>query len=262
MGFTPMEIVFIRVTVAAAAMIWYCFITDPRKLNIRLKDSFWFLGTGIGSLVFFNWCYFHAMDKTSLATAALLLYTAPVFVLLMSCLFLGEQITKKKAAAMAIVFAGSALSSGILTEQGNPLSWPGIFYGLGAGFGYGLYSIFGTVLLRKYQAETVSTYTFVFAAAGAAPAFVSGFQWSGLACLSKALWPALGIGILSSMLPFLLYTRGLKLVSASKASGVAAIEPVAAAAVGLVFFEETLDGGKILGIIMTLWGIFLLKSAE
>lgn len=258
MEFTPMEIVFIRLAVAAAAMVWYCLITDRNKLKIRITDSFWFLGTGIGSLVLFNWCYFHAMEKVSLATAALLLYTAPVFVLLMSYLLFGERITKRKAWAIAVVFAGSALSSGILTKSNNPLSWPGLFYGLGAGFGYGLYSIFGTILLKKYHPETVSTYTFVFATAGVAPFAVFSFEWKGLCFWPQTLWPALGIGILSSMLPFLLYTRGLRLVSASKASGFAAIEPVAAAIVGTIFFQEAMDGGKIFGIMLTLWGILLL----
>ena len=87
LGFAPMEIVQIRVTVAAAGMAVCFMATDRKKLRISIKDFPWFAGTGIGSLIFFNWCYFHAMEESSLAVAAVLLYTAPMFVFFLSVLF-------------------------------------------------------------------------------------------------------------------------------------------------------------------------------
>ncbi len=177
LGFAPMEIVQIRVTVAAAGMAVCFMATDRKKLRISIKDFPWFAGTGIGSLIFFNWCYFHAMEESSLAVAAVLLYTAPMFVFFLSVLFLGERVTKRKVSAILVVFSGSALASGLIGpgvlgasggggKAGCPLSPAGLLYGLGAGFGYGLYSILGKALLKRYGPETVSIYTFIFAAAG------------------------------------------------------------------------------------------------
>ncbi len=170
-----------------------------------------------------------------------------------------------------MVFSGSALASGLIGpgvlgasggggKAGCPLSPAGLLYGLGAGFGYGLYSILGKALLKRYGPETVSIYTFIFAAAGAALFAPLGRLGERMAHIPSAWLPALGIGIMCSMLPFLLYTKGLKQVPASKASVFASLEPVMAAAVGILAFGEMPDGGKFLGTAVTLGGIVLLEK--
>lgn len=111
-------------------------------LRIRLRDLWLFAGTGICSLVFFNYCYFNAMQQTSLAVAALLLYTAPVFVMLMSLVCFGEAFTRTKALALLLTFSGCACVTGVFGSSVT-LTLSGLLYGLGSGFGYALYSIFG-----------------------------------------------------------------------------------------------------------------------
>lgn len=298
-GFSPIQIVFIRVGVAALVMTLYLLAADRDKLKIRLRDSLWFVGTGMCSLVFFNWCYFHAMDQSSLAVAAVLLYTAPAFVLLMSVLCFGERMSFRKLAALLVVFAGIMLVSGVFEPGSAQLSLSGILFGLGSGFGYALYSILGTVLLKKYPPETVSVYTFIFAAAGsallmavsamptadvftgmaAAEAGASGSTASGVAevgAIASGLgsaaidlaavnqpqvWiSALGIGVVCSMLPFTFYTKGLTAVPASRAAVMATLEPVVAALTGVVFFREAMDMGRLFGILLILGGILLLGS--
>lgn len=261
-GFTPIQIVFIRVGVAALVMTSYLLVTDKSRLKIHWQDSPWFVGTGMCSLVFFNWCYFHAMDKSSLAVASVLLYTAPVFVLLMSVIFFREKLTFRKLAALLVVFAGIILVSGVFPAGAAAISTAGILYGLGSGVGYALYSILGTVLLKKYEPETISVYTFIFAAVGSAclalpqPVVTGMISW-------PAVWvSALGIGVVCSMLPFTFYTKGLTGGSASRASVMATLEPVVASLTGTVIFREAMDAGKIAGIVLILGGILLLGSGQ
>jgi drug/metabolite transporter (DMT)-like permease len=90
-GFSALEIVFLRVLSAALIMFIYIGLTDRKLLKIRFSDAYYFIGTGIFSLVFFNWCYFITIREASVAIAAILLYTAPIFVLLMSRLFFKER---------------------------------------------------------------------------------------------------------------------------------------------------------------------------
>lgn len=261
-GFTPIQIVLIRVGVAALVMTGYLLVTDKSRLKIRWQDSLWFVGTGMGSLVFFNWCYFHAMDRSSLAAASVLLYTAPAFVLVLSVIFFREKLTFRKVTALLVVFAGILLVSGCLDSGQASLSWAGILYGLGSGFGYALYSILGTVLLKKYEPETVSVYTFIFAAAGSACLVA---VQPGIAGDISQPWVwvwALGIGVICSMLPFTLYTKGLTVVSPSRASVMATLEPVVAALTGAVVFGETMDAGKLSGMILILGGILLLGKEQ
>ena len=82
-----MEIVFLRTFVAATLLFLYLLVFNREKLRVRLRDLWLFFGTGIVSLLAFNYCYFSAMAYTSLAVAAVLLYTAPAFVAVLSALF-------------------------------------------------------------------------------------------------------------------------------------------------------------------------------
>ena len=83
--------------------------------------------------------------------------------MLMSVLFFREKLTGRKLLALALAFGGCVLVSGI---SGGGLTLSGLLFGLGSGFGYGLYSILGTVALRRYSPYTVTTWTFLFAAVG------------------------------------------------------------------------------------------------
>ena len=167
-GFAPLQITTLRVTAAllfTALIIWR---TDIRQFFIRPKDWWMFFGNGVIGLVFFNWCYFNAIAGGSLAIAALLLYTAPVFVMLMSVILFHEKLTKEKIVALILTFVGCGCITGAFA--GNlSVSRETFLYGLASGFGYALYSIFGKPATRKYSALTVSLWCFLFAAAFTLP---------------------------------------------------------------------------------------------
>ena len=162
-GFSSVQIVSIRVTLAALIFAAILFIRDRAGFRIARKDLPLFLGLGLGSILFFTVCYFSAIAVMSLSTAAILLYTSPIWIMLMSALFFREKLTGRKLLALALAFAGCVLVSGI-SGEGIPLK--GLLLGLGSGIGYGLYSILGTLALRRYSPYTVTTYTFLFAAVG------------------------------------------------------------------------------------------------
>lgn len=77
--FLATAIVALRVLFAAVLMTAVIFKIDPKLLKIRWRDSWLFIGTGIFSLVFFNYCYFRSIESSSISIAVLLLYTAPGF---------------------------------------------------------------------------------------------------------------------------------------------------------------------------------------
>ena len=137
-----MEIVALRATVSCIAMGVFLLIYDRHLFRIHLKDLWCFLGTGIMSIVFFNYCYFKAMTVASLSVAAVLLYMAPAIVMVLSYFLFQEAITKQKVLALLLTFIGCILVTGVITNPGT-VTGAGILAGLGAGFGYALYSIFG-----------------------------------------------------------------------------------------------------------------------
>ncbi|MCR5206525.1 MAG: DMT family transporter [Lachnospiraceae bacterium] len=261
-GFDSIQIVSIRVTLAALFFAIILLVKDHSGFKIALKDIPLFLGLGFGSILFFTICYFTAITMMSLSTAAILLYTSPIWIMLMSVLFFKEKLTKKKLIALAIAFTGCVLVSGISGEGISPL---GLFIGLGSGIGYGLYSILGTIALRKYSPYTVTTYTFIFAAVGSwficRPSEMiskfseaSDFTFLILFCGLTAL--------ITAVIPFLAYTLGLRNVEASKAGIIATIEPMVATLIGIVVFSEPLTLFSGIGMILILAAVIILNTKE
>lgn len=257
-GFTAMQIVAIRCTIAALVMVAFLLLSNRGALRIRIRDLWYFIGTGIVSLVFFNWCYFCAIEYSSLGVAAVLLYTSPVFVTVLSAVFFRERITWIKLTALVLTLLGSILVAGILGQASDGISLYGILLGVGSGLGYALYSIFGRIALTKYAPITVTTYTFLFAALCALP--LSGLHHALFLFSLPSVWGnSLGMGILCCALPFLLYTKGLDQVETGKAAIMATLEPAVATAIGILFYGETLSWLKILGIGLIFLSIVLLN---
>ncbi|MCI5519645.1 MAG: DMT family transporter [Treponema sp.] len=258
-GFSAIQIVSIRISLAALIFSLVLLIKDRRGFRISIKDIPLFLGLGFGSILFFTVCYFTAITMMSLSTAAILLYTSPVWIMLMSIFFFHEKLDRRKLIALLLAFGGCVLVSGI---SGEEMTVTGLLIGLGSGIGYGLYSILGKIALRKYSSYTVTTYTFIFAAAGSwiisQPADMIGkfsvasdFGFLIVLCFLTAL--------ITAVIPFLSYTIGLESVEASKAGIIATIEPMVATLIGILVFSEKLTFMSGAGILLILAAVVILN---
>ena len=208
-GLTPMEIVALRVFFSFFFLFLYGCISKRGEMTIALKDIYLFIGTGLLSIAFFNWAYFTSVQLLSISVAVILLYTAPAFVMIMSVLFLKEKITVMKVVLLCMTLLGCLLVTGLTNlsyQDGDVL---GYLIGLGAGFGYALYSIFGKFALNKYSPFTVSFYTFFVASLLLVP--MTGI-WLKLPIIvnGKAMIYIVGLSLISTVLAFLLYTEGLR----------------------------------------------------
>ena len=259
MGFTEMQMLFVKGVVASAVLFLLIFIKDRKQLKLNSwKDIRYFFGTGICSFAFFSWAYMKAINLTSLGVAAVLLYTAPTFVMLFSILLFHEKMTKTKGIVLLMTFAGCVLVTGLL-EGGAAFTWQGILIGLASGVGYALYSIFGTYAIRAgYGSLTISFYTFVMATC------LMTFLVEPAVVVTKITemgqWPlAISFALLTTVVPYLTYTKGLSGLPASKASVTATIEPVVAALLGIFVFHESASMLKITGIVLVLSSVVLMS---
>lgn len=139
----------------------------------------------------------------------------------------------------------------------------GILIGLGAGLGYGLYSILGTIALRRYSTYTVTTYTFIIAAVGSLFLCSLPDLWHKIHGLLTQTVPGgffiLLTGLVTAVIPFLLYTLGLEQVEASRAAILATIEPMFATLIGVVVFHEYLTLMSLCGIMCIFGAIVVLN---
>lgn len=260
-GLGSMQILAVRAVVSAAVLGLFLFLYNRNLFHVRWKDLWCFLGTGVFSLLFFGYCYNRTILLTSLSVAAILLYTAPAMVAVMSFFLFKESMTRRKLLALLLAFAGCVLVTGVL-EGAHAVSALGILTGLGSGFGYALYSIFSRFALeRGYHPLTVTFYTFVFTAAGAA--FIT--KWQPIVvfvCGNPGnLVYSIAYGIVTTVLPYIMYTFGLRYIESGRASVMATVEPVVATLIGVVVLRERMTVMGAAGVLLVLAALVLVQSS-
>ena len=258
LGFTSIQVACVRLVTAGILFSLILLIKDPKGFKIKAKDIPLFLALGLVSILFFTCCYFTAIRLMTMSTAAILLYTSPIWVMVLSVIFLKEKITSRKIIALVLAFAGCVLVSGF----GGKVTLIGILVGLGSGLGYGLYSIFGTFALKNYQPLTVTCYTFLIAGLGSIfvcdPAdLISKIQAAG--SLHKLLGFILLTAVITAVIPFLLYTLGLNKTTASRAAVLATVEPAAATLFGFFVMKESIGPVAVCGILLVFSAITVLS---
>lgn len=260
-GFSPLQIACLRILFGAVLFLLITAIFRRDLLKIQPRDVGLFLGMGLLSLLLFTVCYFTTISLASLSVAAILLYTSPIWVMLMSAVCFREKITRRKLLCAAMAFGGCVLVSGI--GSAASLSPMVIVTGLLSAVGYGLYSIFGTFALRKYQPLTVTTYAFLFGAVGAL-LLCNPAQIARVICESgqpgRLVLLITVTAFVTAVLPYLLYTVGLSRMRASAAAIMASIEPVVATTAGALVFGEALTVPAFAGIALVLGAIVVLNA--
>lgn len=255
-GYDSFDIMCFRAWVGAVLMFIFFLVKDKNLLKINLRDVWMFIGTGIFSLTFFSYCYFTSIVRTGAAVAVVLLYTSPIFVMLMSAVVFKEKITSKKIVALVLTFIGSALVAGLI-GTGTKLSMGSLLLGLGAGFGYALYSIFAGFAVKKYSSLTVTFYTFLFSGL-TLPFFRNPITLIGNVTLKEVPW-MIGIALICTVIPYFCYTWGLGKMEAGKAAVLVTVEPLVGALIGIFLYHEDAGFFKIFGIILIFLAVILLS---
>ncbi|NLC73196.1 MAG: EamA family transporter [Ruminococcaceae bacterium] len=262
LGVAPGGIIFIRCSLAAVMFGITLIFTDLKQFRIKLRDFWCFLGTGILSSLFFTYCYFTATTIMSLSAASILLYTAPVMVVIMSSILFKESFGINKLIALILSLIGCALVSGIVGSDVK-ISARGLFLGLCAGFGYALYSIFARFAInRGYSSNTINFYSSVITAVGAALLFGISSPIAIMFSSVNTLLLCLAVAFFSCYLPYMFYTYGLTGLPSGTASIIATIEPVVASLVGIIIYKETLSLPAFLGIVLVLGAVILLNVKQ
>lgn len=254
-GLSLIQITACRAVFSSFFLFVYFLVKDKNLLKIKLKDIWMFVGTGVVSLTFFSLCYFSTILESGASIAVILLYTSPIFILLLSAILFKEKITKIKLFALILTFVGCIFVTGVGGE--NHLSAKGLFIGLCAGFGYALYSIFSRFALKKYKPLTVTFYTFVFSSISLLPfcnvvEICSSFS-------EKSLLFLIGIALVCTVLPYIFYTYGLSGLETGKAAILVTVEPLVGSLIGIFVWKENLDMLKLIGIIMIFIAVILIN---
>jgi drug/metabolite transporter (DMT)-like permease len=255
----PLTVVTFRALIAFALLFFAKIVLDPDSLRIRRSDFIYFAIYGLLSVTLCFLLFFYAIKFTTIATATILLYTYPAFIVILSTIFLKEELTRSKLFALLLTFLGCILVVQVYFPSELKLNLKGIICGLGAGLGAGLYSVMGKKAVERYSALTVVTYAlgfgsfFLVIARGVRPLYAVNYP------TMTWVW-IFALAIFSTLLGYSIYTRGLKYIEASRAGIVATWEVVVASFLAFVIFGEKLSVLQIFGVLFIFLGIFIIRT--
>lgn len=260
-GFSSVQCAAIRCIFTSLLLLIIVLITDVKSLKVQLKDLLVFLGAGVFGISVFSLCYFKAIHILGGASVpSLLLNTSPIFVLIIASIFFKEKITLNKIVAIVMAVFGVACVSGVFNGVGA-ISLEGLIFGILSGLGYALYSVFTKSVAKKYNPLVINFYAYLFAMLVVVPA--SGiFKDIGLLITPKGTLYSLGLVVLCTAVPSVLYSFGMKNLNVSTVSVMAMIDPVTATVIGLAIMSESISVFKIVGIICVLTAIVILNLPQ
>lgn len=248
-----MRLGFTFVLMALWALIFRRDVFVTKKRCVK-----YYIGCGLG-MVGSSLFYFYAIPMTSMAVAAVLMYTAPIIVVVLSIFIFHEHLTILKTICCLASFLGAALVSGIVGGVDH-ISVPGLLFGCAAGFSYALYSIFSSLaLMRGAKPLSITVYAFCFATLAMIPFGNVPSLVGKIAVDPVIVLIALAQALVSCLAPYVLYTIGLKFTNASNASIMSTVELVAAAVIGFFAFKENPGFFGIIGIVLVIGSVVLLN---
>ncbi len=265
-GLSALAIGFLRAGVAALISTAVLLLFRRSDLRVSRRALALYAGFGLCGVALLYIFYAEAVLLTSVATASVLLYTAPAFVTLYAAWQFREPLTRRKLGVLALMVLGSALVSKAYNPAELQLSLVGVFCGLGSGLTYASYTVFAKYA-HKQPAWTSVTYSLIFGALFLLPLQffqIPGLSGRGLAPVleNNAVWIfVLGLSLGPTLGSYALYNVALQRVPASNASLVATIEPVVAALGGWLLFGQMLAPLQIVGAAMILGGAALLSMS-
>ena len=260
-GITSLQMTAVRGTVSFICIASYLLMCNRKQFKTTLKDLILFAVVGI-MLFLSAFLYYSAIQMTSISTAVILMYAAPIYVMIFSVIFLGESFSKLKLASLVLMIAGCCLVSGII--GGLKFNFLGILLGFLSGITYATYNIVTKISMDRGNSPLSNTvYGFAFMAIIALSISKPGDIITVASTKPAVLVPLMiGLGIVTFVSPYFLYTLAMKDLPAGTASALGIVEPMAATVYSVILFKEELTVFSAVGIILILGAVLLLAKAE
>lgn len=207
----------------------------------------------LGIALSLNWIFlFEAYKHTTIATATLSYYLAPVFVALLSPLVLKEQLTTAQFVCITTSLIGMILVSGVLTKPFYGIKdFIGIGYGLAAAVSYA-----SLTLLNKFTKEATAAEATIaqlgMASVVLLPYVFSTKDLGGITIGIKEILLLIILGVIHTGLGFWLYFSSIQDLKAQTVAAFSYIDPVTAILLSTLILDEKMGFAEILGAILIL----------
>lgn len=240
-----------------------------QRIKLPTRDLAYCLVLGTLGVAVSNYFYYIAIQRTDVATAIIVQYTAPVWVLIYVVARGQQKLTALKIVAVALAVTGIALVIDLLGANfsrnmaGSALHLD--LYGLGAAllasFSFAFYNVAGHRILVRYDRWRVLVWTL---AAAAVFWLVVNPPWKITAAhYVPAQWLFLfAFSMISVLGAFSLYFLGLQHLEPTRAIIASCLEPVFSILLAALLLGEVLRPIQTLGIVFVLAAIVIVQRAD
>ncbi|MFP5213491.1 MAG: EamA family transporter [Acidobacteriota bacterium] len=263
-GLTPLQLVQVRVTLAAGLLLVWMVVKHPKLLRISRGDIIYFMALG-AMMATVQFTYFMSISKIKVAAAILLEYLAPVFIAIHAAIFARESLNRPTVLAVVGATVGCYLVVGGYNLDLLQLNRVGVICGVISGLAFGGYSVYGERGMRTYHPWTVLFYALLFSAVPWniahpfwAPAPLPFEAFTRSYSLVEWGW-ILYIALLGTIVPYGLYLAGINLIRSTRASITATAEPILAGIISYIFLGESLDTLQLAGVALVIGSIIALQ---
>ena len=255
---SPLVLSQARTTFAVIVLVIFLLLRfRPRFLRIPRRDLLLCVVTGVLGLAGSNYFYYLAIEKSSVAIAITLQYTAPVWVLITMVLRGRDRFSAARVSAVVLAMAGTALAIDVF-HSGLSLKAIGVLGGIIASFSYALYNIVAQELVSRHHQFKIMFYALL--AASVFWLLVNPPQKLAAEHFTGAQWMFLFLfACLSTLLPYFFYFTGLKYLDPTRAIIASSLEPVFAILFAVTFVGEILRPVQMLGIAGVLVATILVQ---
>lgn len=245
-----------------AVIIYFIWLKFFKKASLKISRQeiipLFFLGIffSLSSLTLFE--AFHYIEA---GIACTILFIYPVMVAIIMSIFFKEKVTK------TVIFAILLTSIGIiLLYKGKPdtaLSIKGILIVLTSALLYALY-IVGVKNIKPVKAMNSARLSFYVMLFGLIVYIVNLKFCTTLQMLPnlKAWLFAIGLALFPTIISLETITIAIQLIGSTNTAILGALEPLTAIFFGIMFFHEQLTLRISIGIILILFGVFLIISRK
>jgi DME family drug/metabolite transporter len=232
-----------------------------QRLRLPAADLGRMFLLGVLGVAASNYFYYLAIQRTNVATAIILQYTAPVWVLLYMVARGLQKPTLQRVAAVGLAVTGIAMVIGVFNPGGFRADTIGVTVALLAAFSFAFYNIGGHSLLARYDRWTVLLYTTFSASVFW---IVVNPPWKIVAAqYSAAQWLfLLGFSLISVLAPFSFYFAGLQHLEPTRAIVVSCLEPVFSIVIAAIVLGEVMRPVQTMGIVLVLVAIVVVQMPD
>jgi drug/metabolite transporter (DMT)-like permease len=249
-----------RATLSLAVLLPVLLVRrGAASLRVPARDLLQFFLLGILGVAASNYLYYLAIQRTNVAIAIILQYTAPVWVLLYTVARGGQRPSLRRSAAVALAVAGCALVVGFVGA--GRLDAIGVTAALLAAFSFAFYNVGGHKVLARYDRWKVLLWVLV--ASSTFWIFVNP-PWRIVAAhYGREQWGFLAVFSLVSVLaPFSCYFAGLQYLEPTRAIVASCLEPVFSILLAAIVLGELMRPMQTAGIVLVLVAIVLIQLPE